>query len=776
MERAHGELRARLADGLRGDDAGGFAQLDPGARGQVAAIATDAHAVLAFAGQHRADLDLLDVRAVDEPGLDLVDFLVGLDEQLLRLLRIRDVVAGKAAHEAVAELDHLVFAFVDGLDPDAVGRAAIVLADDHVLRHIHQLAGHVARVGGLERGVGQTLAGAVGRDEVLEHREALAEVGENRLLDDVAGGLGHEAAHAGELADLLPVAARAGIDHERDRVVLLLALVVVERLQHDVGDLVGAVRPDVNDLVVAFARGDDTLAILLLDFLDLLLGGVDFLILLLGNDHVVDADGHARARGLAEAQFLELVEHGHRLVVTANLVALPDEVAELALLDRLVGEAQFLRPDLAEEDAAHGGLDDLLVGIAELGLLAEIGIGQANALMGRHRAIVEGKDDLGLRAEQLQLPRVRRRRRPRLRRQIEAAQRDVLGRRDNGPAAGWAEDVVGRHHEQARFQLGFDGQRHVHGHLVAVEVGVVGGADQRMDADGFAFDELRLEGLHRQAVQGRGAVQQHRMAAGHFFENVPHLGGLAFDQLLGRPHGVDIAQFLEAADDEGLEQDERHLLGQTALVQLEFRTDDDDRAAGVIHALAQQVLAEAPALALEHVAERFQGAVAGPGDRAAMAAVVEQRINRFLQHALFVADDDFRRLELEQVLQPVVPVDDAAIEVVEVGGGKAAAFQRHQRAQVRRDDRQHGEDHPFRPALGGLQTLEQLDALGDLLADLLALGLGHGRLQVVDLLAEVHFRQAPRAPLRRPSWRGTPRGRRFPALRDTHARSRADSV
>ena len=242
----------------------------------------------------------------------------------------------------------------------------------------------------------------MGRDEVLEHREPLAEVGENRLLDDVAGRLGHKTAHAGQLADLLPVAARAGIHHERDRVVLLLALVVLERLQHDVGDLVGAMRPDVDDLVVALAGGDDTFAILLLDFLDLLLGGVDFLVLFLGNDHVVNADGNARAGGLAETQFLQLVEHDHRLLVAANLVTPPDEVAQLGLLDRLVGEAQFIRPDLAEENPAHGGLDDLLVGIAELGLLAEIGIGQANALVGRDRAIVEGEHDFGLGAEELQ--------------------------------------------------------------------------------------------------------------------------------------------------------------------------------------------------------------------------------------------------------------------------------------------------------------------------------------------------------------------------------------
>ncbi len=47
-----------------------------------------------------------------------------------------------------------------------------------------------------------------------------------------------------------------------------------------------------------------------------------------GNDHVVDADGDAGLGGLAEAEFLELVEHDHGLLVAADLVALPDQVAE----------------------------------------------------------------------------------------------------------------------------------------------------------------------------------------------------------------------------------------------------------------------------------------------------------------------------------------------------------------------------------------------------------------------------------------------------------------
>ena len=89
-------------------------------------------------------------------------------------------------------------------------RAAILLGDRDVLRHVHETAGQVAGVGRLERGVGQTLPGAVGRDEVLEHREAFTEVRLDRALDDFADAagqlllrLGHQAAHAGQLPDLV---------------------------------------------------------------------------------------------------------------------------------------------------------------------------------------------------------------------------------------------------------------------------------------------------------------------------------------------------------------------------------------------------------------------------------------------------------------------------------------------------------------------------------------------------------------------------------------------
>ena len=139
--------------------------------------------------------------------------------------------------------------------------------------------------------------------------------------------------------------------------------------------------------------------------------------------------------------------------------------------------------------------------------------------------------------------------------------------------------------------------------------------------------------------------------------------------------------------DERLEQLERHLLGQAALVQLQLRADDDDRTAGVVDALAEQVLAEPALLALEHVGQRLQRPVARAGHRTAAAAVVEQRVDGLLEHPLLVVDDDLGRAEVEQPLEAVVAVDDAAVEVVQVGRREPAAVELHHRAQVRRDDR-----------------------------------------------------------------------------------------
>ncbi len=262
-----------------------------------------------------------------------------------------------------------------------------------------------------------------------------------------------------------------------------------------------------------------------------------------------------------------------------------------------------------------------------------------------------------------------------------------------------------------------------------------------MQLDRLAFDQHRFEGLDAQAVQRRRTVQHHRVLADHLFEDVPHHRRLAFDFLLGRLDGGGDAHRFQLVEDEGLEQLQRHQLGQTALVQLQRRTDHDDRTARVVDALAQQVLTETTALALDHLGQRLQRTLVGAGHRLAATAVVQQRVDRFLQHALFVAHDDFRGLQLEQALQPVVAVDHAAIQVVQVRGREAAAIQRHQRTQFGRQHRQHFEDHPLGLDARTLEGLEHLQALGVLLD----LGFGAGGLQLgadlFDLLLDVDAAQ-----------------------------------
>src|SRR5207244_1083310 len=130
---------------------------------------------------------------------------------------------------------------------------------------------------------------------------------------------------------------------------------------------------------------------------------------------------------------------------------------------------------------------------------------------------------------------------------------------------------------------------------------------------------------------------QNRMALGHFFENIPDLGRLAFDHLLRASDRVNISQFLQATNDERLEEYERHFLGQSALVKLEFRTNHNDGATGVIDALSKKVLTKPATFALEHVAQGFQRTIARTCNSAPMAAIVEQRVDRLLKHPLFVA-------------------------------------------------------------------------------------------------------------------------------------------
>ena len=276
-----------------------------------------------------------------------------------------------------------------------------------------------------------------------------------------------------------------------------------------------------------------------------------------------------------------------------------------------------------------------------------------------------------------------------------AAEHDVLAGLGDRTSVRRLEDVVRRQHEQTALELGLERQRNVHGHLVTVEVGVERRADERVNTNGLSFDEHRLESLDAESVKGRRAVQQHRVIANDLFENLVHLRRFLLDDLLGALHRLGDSLLDELMNDERLEQLQRHRLGQTALVQLELGTDDDDRTAGVVDALAEQVLTEPALLALEHVGQRLERTLAATTNRLGAAAVVEQCIDCFLEHSLLVAENDFRRAVRDQLHQPVVAVDDAAIEIVQIRRRETAAVERNERTQIRRNHRYDVHDQPF---------------------------------------------------------------------------------
>ncbi len=608
VERSHRELRPRLTDGLRGDDADRFAHVDKRAATEVASVALRAKAVARFACQGRANLHLVDPQGLDPLDTAFVQKRSRGNDRLLRLWMQR-VGSRDAPQDPFTECLDDLSAFHQGFHDHAVRRAAIVLDHHEILSHVDESAGQVARVGGLERRVRKPLSRTVRGDEVLEHIQSLAEVRGNRRLDDGTIGFGHQPTHAGQLPDLRRGTSSAGVGHHVNGIERLLRgllalavddLLVAELVHHRLGDLIPGPPPDVDDLVVPLALGHETGRVLTLDLLNFLFRLVDDGRLLSRNEQVVDANRKARARRVAEARVHQLVGENYRLADPAATESLVDEPRDLLLLEGLVDDrkrksrGQYLR----KKRPSHGRFmaRDYLGELA--GFLAAVLADpyrdlrvqlHATRLVGAtHLRNVGKKRPLAARVHAFS-------------RGVVEAQDDVLRRHDHRLPVGGMEHVVGRKHERPGFHLRLERDGHVNGHLVAVEVGVERGADERMQLDRLPLDQHGLECLDAQPVERRRPVEQHRVLPDNVLEDVPHHRLLALHHALGRLDGRRQPHHLQLVEDERLEQFERHELGQPALVELQCRPHHDHGAARVVDALAEQVLAETAALALDHV-------------------------------------------------------------------------------------------------------------------------------------------------------------------------------
>ena len=193
--------------------------------------------------------------------------------------------------------------------------------------------------------------------------------------------------------------------------------------------------------------------------------------------------------------------------------------------------------------------------------------------------------------------------------QVVTTHHDILRRCDDRVAVCRREDVVGRKHQVLCFELRFNGEWQVHGHLVTVEVRIESLADQRVNKDCITLDQYRLESLDSHTVKSRRTVQHHRVTLSHLFENVPNLIVLALQHLLRALDGIGITEFLEPANNERLEKLQSDLLGQSTLVQLQLRANRNNGTGGVVHALTKEILTETSLLALDHVGQGLERTV-----------------------------------------------------------------------------------------------------------------------------------------------------------------------
>ena len=162
-------------------------------------------------------------------------------------LGVEHVFCCSTAQDAVTQrLNHFT-AFDDGAHQVTVVGSAVQLGHDQVLGHVHQTAGQVTRVRCFQGRICQAFTCTVGRDEVLQHVQAFAEVRSDRRFNDRAIGLGHQTAHTCNLANLRCRAARTGVGHHVDgveRLLLhLLAMAIGHHFfgqfgHHDFGDFV----------------------------------------------------------------------------------------------------------------------------------------------------------------------------------------------------------------------------------------------------------------------------------------------------------------------------------------------------------------------------------------------------------------------------------------------------------------------------------------------------------------------------------------------------------
>jgi len=205
----------------------------------------------------------------------------------------------------------------------------------------------------------------MGRNEVLENTQPLAKVRCDGSLYDGTIRFGHQATHAGKLADLGSRTTGSRIRHHEDGVegflldriaVLVCHIFPGDTFHHGLGNLFICARPDVDDFIVSLTLSHQTRGILLIDLDEFLLGLLQDVFLFLGYDHVVHTDGNTGKRGMTETQVHQLISKNDCFLKASLAITIIQNCRNGLFghdpVDGLVG--QGLRQDIQKQGPAHG--------------------------------------------------------------------------------------------------------------------------------------------------------------------------------------------------------------------------------------------------------------------------------------------------------------------------------------------------------------------------------------------------------------------------------------
>jgi hypothetical protein len=201
--------------------------------------------------------------------------------------------------------------------------------------------------------------------EVFQHVQAFTEVCLNGSFDDFAVRFCHQSPHTCELPDLFLTTSRAGDRHQVNRVdvplfpTAILSVIDFEFLHHLRRDFFTSVSPRVENLVVPFHFGNNTVFVTLPGLFDFLLRVFDDLRLLFRRDEIVRRKGQSALGAFAETRSHQSVEQVNRSSPPDVFVAVADDRLQACRFECVIVIRHSFRQNVVKNNPSRCCLERL---------------------------------------------------------------------------------------------------------------------------------------------------------------------------------------------------------------------------------------------------------------------------------------------------------------------------------------------------------------------------------------------------------------------------------